>query len=192
MEYRETVSPTSCASNGYGYDLHACIFNCGYTEQKNIKKVEHQIATYDNDKVESTCTTAGHATGICSKCGEKQTVVLALKDHNYWKLDADGQPTVGTKNEVTRYVDTYKEDDPDGLGKETRCHKAVKLVVCTACGRIDEVDDSAVSVACVDIAENGGKGDGWCDVCNHDMKRNHTNQVMPYVVGGVLSDKVGQ
>ncbi len=187
VEFDKTVAPTGCGKDQYGYDLWKCIFGCGYTEEKEIKKVEHQIATYDIDVVESTCTVAGHATGICSKCGERETKLLALKDHNYWKLDAEGKPMAGTDNEVTRYVDTYKEDDPEGLGKETRCHKEVKLVVCTACGRIDQVDDSAASVPCVDADKNG-----WCDFCNHKMDRNHTNQVMPYVVGGVLSDKVGQ
>lgn len=187
MVFDKTVAPTGCGKDQYGYDLWKCSFGCGYTEQKNIVKVEHQIATYDLDVVESTCTVAGHATGICSVCGERETKLLALKGHNYWKLDADGKPIVGTDNEVKRYVDTYKEDDPEGLGKETRCHKEIKLVVCTSCGLIDQVDDSAVSAPCTDNDKNG-----WCDICNHKMNRNHTNQVMPYVVGGVLSDKVGQ
>ncbi len=171
------VDPHGCTPELAGYTVQKCFAGCGQTRKVDYTYLDHQVATYDLDKKEATCSSMGEAWGICSVCAAKVKQTIPMKEHEFTKL-------------VTVYVDSYTQD------KAAPCHDEVELTVCKNCSMIRK-DPTGVNVKaqftpCVDTAENGGKGDGYCDVCLRSMKRNHTNQVMQYIPGDTLDDKKGQ
>jgi len=167
------VDPHGCTPDLAGYTVQKCYAGCNQTRKVNYTYLDHQVATYDLDKIDATCTSTGEAWGFCSVCNQKVKQTIPMKAHDY------------SKN-VTVYVDSYTVDQVQP------CHSEYTINVCKNCSMINTVTLVTDKDACTDTRENSGKGDGYCDVCNRSMKRNHTNQVMEYIVGDILDDKYGQ
>ena len=133
----KTVSFTTVSGG-----LRAMIDSIIFVVPGEIKSHEHNVATKEENRVESTCTVAGHYDLVtyCSDedCGEeisRTRVELELADHSY--VSVETKPTC-TEDGYTTYTcsvcgHSYEDDYVDALGHKEVAHDA-KAATCTEAG----------------------------------------------------------
>lgn len=146
-----------------GYDFFTCK-RCGVECKENRELAKHSVAQWNVTKT-ADCTHEGERQGWCSTCGLNITEATGRTNHNVTAATT-GITVVGdgkTNTAVTQ-------------------HQKQTINYCAVCGYITAASDPELE-NCTDTAENGGTGNGKCDICKLDMNRGISNSAKIYNVG---------